>query len=263
MRALGPYVIGFLLGAAIMWITLRSWERAQEPALGKPADKKLELVLVDGAEVTVTRVIDGDTVVLENGMLVRYRGVNAPESGHFIKDPSPMAVEATDRNRQLVEGKRVKLQLGNPSMDAYGRVIARLTVQNVKVEESDVESLLLKEGLARILPLGLSAEDTQRFKQLETEAKQNKRGIWGVTDPFAEGKAKDFQYCAAANSRVFHHVESPVAHRISAANFVGYKTLEDAVCSGRAMSTTSIKYLKKKLGLPSTEEPKEFTVEDP
>ena len=81
----------------------------------------------DGGIYRVRSVVDGDTVVLENGLHIRYQGINAPETGHFVKDPAPLGAEATARNRELVEGKRVRLALARQPQDAYGRVISRIS----------------------------------------------------------------------------------------------------------------------------------------
>ena len=47
----------------------------------------------------VKRVIDGDTIELANGQIVRYVGVNAPNNGE------PFEEEATEANAKLVSGK--------------------------------------------------------------------------------------------------------------------------------------------------------------
>ena len=52
----------------------------------------------------VVRVIDGDTVEIEGGEKVRYIGIDAPESGGCFFE------EATAKNREMVEGKEVKLE---------------------------------------------------------------------------------------------------------------------------------------------------------
>ena len=47
----------------------------------------------------VKRVIDGDTIELANGQIVRFVGVNAPNNGE------PFEEEATEANAKLVRGK--------------------------------------------------------------------------------------------------------------------------------------------------------------
>src|SRR3989338_417097 len=47
----------------------------------------------------VERIVDRDTIVLQNGDIVRYVGITSPETGE------PFEKEATEANRKLVEGK--------------------------------------------------------------------------------------------------------------------------------------------------------------
>src|SRR5262245_15146104 len=59
------------------------------------------------------RVIDGDTIQLDGGALVRYIGIDTPESrrrrgDRWISDPEPYAREATEANRRLVEGRALR-----------------------------------------------------------------------------------------------------------------------------------------------------------
>jgi len=59
----------------------------------------------------VKRVIDGDTVELQNGLVLRYVGMTAPETGeNFYK-------ESTEENRKLVEDKEIRLEYDNYKSD--------------------------------------------------------------------------------------------------------------------------------------------------
>lgn len=123
--------------------------------------------------VRVVKVIDGDTVVIEGGMKVRYIGINAPEMDE------PFGKEAYEFNRQLVEGKRVRLEKDISDRDRYGRLLRYVFVDGVFVNGE-----LVRQGLARAkaYPPDLKYQDI--LKKLEEEAKEHKRGIWGkVTIP--------------------------------------------------------------------------------
>ena len=76
------------------------------------------------------RVIDGDTIELESGQRVRYLGIDTPETGE------PYAAEATERNRELVEGMVVDLAsayIFDPD-DRYSQVLVQLE-QYAKMKE--------------------------------------------------------------------------------------------------------------------------------
>lgn len=67
--------------------------------------------------VTVIRVIDGDTCVLENGERVRYYGINAPESR------DPQFNEATQANNNLVARKEKATRTSIVNVDLIEAVI--------------------------------------------------------------------------------------------------------------------------------------------
>ena len=235
-----PYVLAFLAGSAFTVLLQIAWRYGRAPAR-EDRPLRVDLSIADGETYRVARVVDGDTIVLENGLHVRYAGANTPEKGRFIKDVAPLALEATERNRALVEGKLVRLKLAGTPLDAYGRVVARVTASQEDGGELDVEAVLLKEGLAKTLGLGLPPEEYQRLKALQDEAKVARLGIWGVPHPLETGNPKAFQFCAASDGKVFHRVDCRQAARLSAANFIGFATLDEALASGRKPCTQCLK----------------------
>ena len=65
--------------------------------------------LIDGNYRVVERVIDGDTLVMENGERVRLIGVDTPETKHPNKPVAPLGKVAAAFTRRMVEGKRVRV----------------------------------------------------------------------------------------------------------------------------------------------------------
>lgn len=117
----------------------------------------------------VKRVIDGDTIELTNGQIVRYVGVNAPNNGE------PFEEEATEVNVKLVSGKTVTFEYDTYTSDRFGRVLAYPMVdgKNVAVE-------LARKGLVKVTIY----QDRRKLKyqdellKAQHEAKKKKRGIW-------------------------------------------------------------------------------------
>jgi len=58
----------------------------------------------------VQRVVDGDTIVLDNGQKVRLIGVDTPETKHPDKPVEYFGKEASEFTRRMCEGKRVRLE---------------------------------------------------------------------------------------------------------------------------------------------------------
>ncbi len=126
------------------------------------------------AEFQVVRVIDGDTIVIENNERVRYIGMDTPELARGKRPAEPYADEAKAFNQRLVGGKRVRLEFDKEERDRFGRLLAYVYVGEVMVNEE-----LVRSGLARAAAYPPNLRYRSRFEKLEEEAKEDGRGIWG------------------------------------------------------------------------------------
>jgi len=129
-------------------------------------------------EAEVRNVIDGDTIELATGHLVRYIGVDAPESRRkvgqvWVKDPEPFSQAATEANRQLVQGKRVRLAYDVQTRDRFGRLLAYVYVGHRMVNAD-----LLAGGYAQPLTIPPNVRYAERFRALAQEARRARRGLW-------------------------------------------------------------------------------------
>ncbi len=115
--------------------------------------------------VVVTKVIDGDTIVVEGGITVRLLGIDSDEKGY------PCYSAAKERLEQLVLGKVVSLEASKADLDQYGR-----SLRYVFLGSQNTSVLLVSEGLAvaRFFP------DNEIYREeitrAENEAKTAKRG---------------------------------------------------------------------------------------
>ena len=117
----------------------------------------------------VKRVIDGDTVELFNGTVLRYVGMTAPETGE------PFEKESTEANQALVEGKEIKLEYDNYTSDKFGRILAYPIIdgKNISIE-------LVRKGMAELVIYQKKKPFIYQVQLLEaqSEAKKQKLGIW-------------------------------------------------------------------------------------
>ncbi|WP_139215137.1 thermonuclease family protein [Oceanisphaera psychrotolerans] len=76
--------------------------------------------------VTVRQVIDGDTVILQDGRVIRFIGVDTPELNTHGKLPAEPGAEAARRwlLNKIPVGSRLKLVFGVERRDDYGRWLA-------------------------------------------------------------------------------------------------------------------------------------------
>ncbi|MFN3477335.1 MAG: thermonuclease family protein [Candidatus Methylomirabilales bacterium] len=124
--------------------------------------------------VKVKRVIDGDTILLQNGERVRYIGINAPEVNHSPRGAEPLGREAKEANRRLVEGKRVRLEFDSERRDKYGRLLAYVFLE----DGTFVNGWLVERGLAKAVSYPPNLKYQDLLKKLEQEARKKQLGVW-------------------------------------------------------------------------------------
>ena len=126
-------------------------------------------------EAVAARVIDGDTIELDDGQRVRYLLVDTPEITNG-KDEC-YGAEARDFNRDTVEGKTVTLSYDEAECtDDFDRLLAF-----VSIGDRDINALLIERGFARVLFIPPSGEDRRaQYEALEAQAEAGLAGLWGA-----------------------------------------------------------------------------------
>ena len=120
----------------------------------------------------VTKVIDGDTIQIDNGIKIRYLMVNAPE----LSSNDCFAEEAKQFNSSLVENQTISLSYDKECKDKYNRLLAYVSIQ-----DREINALLVERGYAcsyYISPNGKSKKEY--YDELEYAAKTSNKGMWGV-----------------------------------------------------------------------------------
>ncbi len=121
----------------------------------------------------VTRVLDGDTIALDNGETVRLIGVDAPETHHPEIPVQRFGEEATEFMKRLAEGFECTLEYEPDNLrDKYGRLLAY-----VFVGDRLVNAEIIRRGYAYAytrFPFRRQAE----FVALEREARERQYGLW-------------------------------------------------------------------------------------
>ncbi len=93
-----------------------------------------------GVPVTVVRVVDGDTLLLETGHRVRLLGVNTPETKHPTKPAEPFGEEASAFTANWLREKDVVLELDKERQDAFGRTLAYVVIDGALLNEQVIEA---------------------------------------------------------------------------------------------------------------------------
>jgi endonuclease YncB( thermonuclease family) len=136
--------------------------------------------LEEGPAALIVEVIDGDTVVLEDGGEVRLVGIQAPmlSLGRAHVKDQPLAHEAKAALERLILGKTVRLGFGGARRDRHGRWLAHLH------DEAGlwIQGALLEAGLARVYGFPDNRALIGEMLALERAAREAGRGLWA--DPF-------------------------------------------------------------------------------
>jgi micrococcal nuclease len=153
----------------------------------------------EGVQVTVTDVVDGDTVKVAypNGTreTVRLLGVDTPEvhgsnsPDEFEGVPETEAGESCLRTagerasayaKERLAGETVTLVFDEESdrRGYYGRLLAY-----VYVDGRSFNHALLREGHARLYESTFT--ERERYERTEARAREDRRGLWACADPEA------------------------------------------------------------------------------
>lgn len=130
---------------------------------------------------TVTRVLDGETLSLDDGSEVRLIGALAPRYQDAAAAPGkwPPETEAIDFLSTLSLGKRVRLGIGKgKSTDRYARYLAHVFVDDDAGGSTWLQGALLEAGQARAYALPGLTDCLDELLAHESEARRNRRGLW-------------------------------------------------------------------------------------
>lgn len=131
----------------------------------------------------VKRVVDGDTIHLEDGTKIRYIGIDTPETVHPSKPVQCMGKEASARNKELVGGKEVFLELDVEHYDRYKRLLAYVYVKQGEKFQM-VNELLVAEGFAKPVTYPPNIRYSDKFREVSAIAREKGLGLYqpGVCD---------------------------------------------------------------------------------
>lgn len=124
--------------------------------------------------VKVTKVVDGDTIQIEGGKTVRYIGIDTPETVDPRTTVQCYGKEASNRNKQIVEGATIGLEKDVSETDKYGRLL-----RYVYKDDAMVNLTLVQEGYAYSSSYPPDIKHQDKFRTAEQQAKSGQKGLWG------------------------------------------------------------------------------------
>lgn len=124
--------------------------------------------------VKVTKVFDGDTVLLEDGRKVRLLGINTPEVKHKGQDTEAGGETAKRWLIEKLKNRKVTLVSDSERTDKYKRTLAHLFTEN----KEHINLQLVEKGLAAVNIYPPNLLYVNELSAAGIRAEKAKRGIW-------------------------------------------------------------------------------------
>ncbi|MDP8253667.1 MAG: thermonuclease family protein [Candidatus Kaelpia aquatica] len=126
----------------------------------------------------VEDVIDGDTILLSSGKMVRLLGLNTPETkmninGEWREKESLWGERAYLFSKNNLKNKKIRIEYDREKKDRYGRLLGY-----VFSEDNFINQALLSEGLAVIDVRFPNFKYLDQLSSSFKDAKERGKGIW-------------------------------------------------------------------------------------
>ncbi len=171
-------------------------------------------------EALVVKVIDGDTLKLDNGEKVRLIGIDTPEmhesdklqadarkTGQDAATIKAMGQQAYEYTNRWVAGQKVRLEFDKDKRDKYGRLLAYVYLPFPRPPLSDtpragyivkiddqrwyfLNATIIQSGYAVPMVFEPNVKNKEIFEQLYEQAKENHLGLWSENKPLQPVKRK-------------------------------------------------------------------------
>lgn len=138
---------------------------------------------------SVKEVVDGDTIEINisgKSEKLRLIGIDTPETVDPRKPVQCFGKEASDKAKELLTGKKVKLEADSTQgeRDKYNRLLRYVFLEN----GTHFNKWMIENGYAYEYTYNLPYKYQSEFKQAEKTAKDSSKGLWspstcnGTTD---------------------------------------------------------------------------------
>lgn len=184
---------------------------------------------------SISSVVDGDTVKInKDGTIVTLRliGLDTPETVDPRKPVQCFGKEASNKAKELLNGKRVRLEMDNTqgSLDKYGRTLAYIYSEDGLF----YNKYMIEQGYAHEYTYDSPYKYQTEFKNAEKFAKDNLLGLWSpdtcngntsnTIKPASTGK---YYTSSASNASKYYPDTCPAWESLSKANLRTFNSLAE------------------------------------
>lgn len=169
MPRLTPKKLASLLGALVLWVVYTFFAPHGDMLQG-----------------TVTRVVDGDTLLVSvagEDRKVRLIGVDTPETVHPNKPVQYYGKEASAFTKKNLQNKTVWLEYDVAPLDKYNRHLAYVWLTKPESGEDAIRrdmfnARLILDGYGKVMTIQPNSKYADLFAKFQQEARTEKRGLW-------------------------------------------------------------------------------------
>ena len=170
------YLKLFFILILIFFITFNI--QAVEENLNKTGNINLDSL----KQVTIKKVIDGDTVKTTEGETIRLIGIDTPEINWDSGTADFYGYKALKFSNENLLNKKVYLEYDQDKKDDYGRELAYIYLQNGEL----FNIKLIEKGYAHLLIVEPNNKYEERFKKIAKKTREEKIGIWKKVDQLSD-----------------------------------------------------------------------------
>ena len=135
-------------------------------------------ILQKGYNAKIVQIVDGDSLLLDNGDKVRLIGIQSPKlalgRNGFLD--WPLANEAKSFLEEIALNKEVRLEFGGARKDRHGRVLAHLFILGEK--EIWLQKAMVESGFARVYSFADNRFCLDKLLRAEAIARVERKNIW-------------------------------------------------------------------------------------
>ena len=163
----------------------------------------LALFLASASQVyaqLVTRVVDGDTLIVQGVGRVRLIGVDTPETVDPRRPVQYFGKEASAFTHHMTQGKVVSLEFDVERTDRFGRTLAYVYLPDGTFLNAEI----VKQGYGHAYTQ-FPFKYLEQFREYEGEAREASRGLWATESTAAPSSVMgDVRVWVNTGSGVYH-----------------------------------------------------------
>lgn len=138
----------------------------------------------------VTKIIDGDGLILDTGQRVRLISIAAPVLSPKDDLPESYSGESARLLEDLALGRRVQLFYPGLTRDRYDRALAHVVTMDAAGPRLWLNHEMVARGAARVRLFGSTAAHGKDLLDAEALARTEQSGLWALAD-YAPRKASE------------------------------------------------------------------------